>query len=306
MNMAESVSLKVLTFNAWGLPITIPSQRKRRRLNRLPGALAAHDADVIVLQELFDVRARRRLLRELCPPYVTTDDAANVRRIMGLVPADTTGGLLVLSRYPIVDSRFIQHQLGPGTKPDERLGRKGAMLVRLALPLGPLTVFAIHLYAGTKSKDSGIRQAQLSRLLEELAAQAGDEPVLLAGDINVSPTAGFPERPGPNNPPSPEYALLTGAGFIDPQPPNPTPVERCVTWVPSRNPYAALPYQETKTDERYDYVMVRPGAAQAWRIGQVRTILDAKDTLLSDHFGVLAELNLVGRGARRNTNMESL
>jgi len=291
--MSKTTSLRIVTFNAWALPVPIPSQHKRRRLSRLPKALAALDADVIVLQEMFDMRARRRVLRALCPPYETTPDATVSRRILRLLRIDASGGLLVLSRLPIIGSRFIPHAPGLGGKPDERVGRKGAMIVHLDLPSGPMTLFAVHLYAGTKSKDSGIRSAQLAPLLEALDAEAGGGPVVLAGDINTSPTVRYPELPGPENPFTPEYAALLDAGFIDPLPPNPTPVSRSATWVPSRNRYAALPYQETKTDERYDYVLVRSGADRRWVVKDARTVIDEVDGHLSDHVGVQVELDLV-------------
>lgn len=293
--MPETFSLRAAAFNAWALPVPIPSQQKRRRLKLLPEALAALDADIIVLQEMFDVRARRRLLRELCPPYAATRDATHTRRILGLVPSDTTGGLLVLSRLPIMNSRFIPHALGPGAKMDERLGRKGALIVEIETPLGPVILLAVHLYAGTRSADARFRSKQLASLLATLDAEASRYPVVLAGDINASPTVGFPEPPGPRNPFTPEYAALEAAGFVDPLPPNPTPADRCVTWVPSRNRFAALPYQETKTDERYDYLMVRPGRAHEWAVRATRTLFDRAETQLSDHFGVLAELELVAR-----------
>ena len=295
--MPETSSLRVVTFNAWALPVTIPLQEKRRRTRLLPEELAALDADVIVLLELFDVGARRRVLSELCPPYAASAGARDSRRILNLLPADTTGGLLVLSRLPIVASRFIAHSLGSGTKVDERLGRKGAMIVHLESPLGPVTVFAVHLYAGTKPKDTNIRTTQLGPLLDALNAEAGGDPVILAGDINTSPTAQYPEPPGPDNPYTAEYAALRDAGFVDPLPPNPTPASRSATWVPSRNRYAALPYQETKTDERYDYVMVKSGQVHDWAVKDARTVIDGPGSYLSDHVGVLVDLDLAVRKA---------
>ncbi len=290
--MSSTTSIRIVTFNAWALPVWIPSQQKRRRLRRLPKALAVLDADVIVLQEMFDVGARRRLLRALCPPYETTRDAAVGRRTLGLLRIDTTGGLLVLSRLPILGSRFVPHASDLGRKPDERVGRKGALIVQLDSAVGPVTLFAVHLYAGTKSRHHGIRTAQLSPLLEALDAEAAGGPVVLAGDINTSPTARYPEPPGPENPLAPEYGALMDAGFIDPLPPNPA-ATRSATWVPSRNRYAALPYQETKTDERYDYVLVRPGADCLWEVRDARTVIDDVNGHLSDHLGVQVDLELV-------------
>lgn len=293
--MSKTLSLRVVTFNAWALPVSIPSQQRRRRLRQLPQALTALDADVIVLQEMFDVRARQNVLRELCPPYVTTPDAMRFRRILRLMPIDTTGGLLVLSRLPISSSRFIPHPPDVGSKPDERIGRKGAMIVHLKTPFGRITLFAIHLYAGTKRKHTGVRCAQLAPLLEILNTAADGNPVVLAGDINTSPTVGYPEPAGPENPLTPEYAALIEAGFSDPLPPNPTPGDRTATWVPSRNHYAALPYQETKTDARYDYVLVRSGSAHTWAVKDARTVLDDARAHLSDHVGVQVELDLSQR-----------
>jgi len=291
--MSSTTSLRIVTFNAWALPVWIPSQQKRRRLRRLPKALAALDADVIVLQEMFDVGARRRLLRALCPPYETTPDADGARRTLGLLRIDTTGGLLVLSRLPILGSRFVPHAGDLGRKPDERVGRKGALIVHLDSGLGPVTIFAVHLYAGTKSRHHRIRTAQLSPLLEVLDAEAAGGPVVLAGDINTSPTERYPEPPGPENALTPEYGALVEAGFIDPLPPNPTAVPRTATWVPSRNRYAALPYQETKTDERYDYVLARPSADRMWEVRDARTVIDDVNEHLSDHVGVQVDLDLV-------------
>jgi endonuclease/exonuclease/phosphatase family metal-dependent hydrolase len=293
--MRDLFSIRAVTFNAWVLPVTIPSQHKRRRLRRLPEALAGLDADLIVLQELFDVGARRQLLDKLCPPYAAAPEASEGRRILGLVPADTTGGLLVFSRAPVTGWRFVAHELGHGTKVDERLGRKGAMIVHVETPIGRLTVFAVHLYAGTKPKDTRVRMAQLAPLLEALEEEAAGGPVLMAGDINTSPTVDYPKPPGRQNPLAPEYAALVDVGFLDPLPPNPTPVTQSATWVPSRNRYAALAYQETKTDERYDYLMVRPGGAHDWVLHEARTVIDAPGAYLSDHVGLLAEFDLVAR-----------
>ena len=295
--MTDTFSLRVVTFNAWALPLAIPSQQKWRRMRRLPQALATLDADVIVLQEMFDVRARRRVVSGLCPPYQTTADALDARRILGLVRIDETGGLLVLSRLPIESSRFIRHPPGVGSKPDERVGHKGGMILRLRTPIGPVTLFTLHLYAGTKPKHAHVRCAQLGPLLDVLNLEADGTPVVLAGDINASPTEGYPEPAGPENPLTPEYAALLEAGFTDPAPPNPTPASQTATWVPSRNRYAALPYQETKTDARYDYVLVRPGSAHTWVAKEVRTVLDEPGACLSDHVGLQAELELSRRGS---------
>lgn len=290
--MSRTAALRVVTFNAWALPVAIPSQQKRRRLRLLPEALQALAADVIVLSEMFDVGARRRLVQALCPPYSTTRNAIASRRIFGVVRIDTTGGLLVLSRLPITASCFLPHQVGLGRKPDERVGRKGAMIVHLQSAAGPLTVAAVHLYAGTRPHHHGIRTLQLTQILEAITREASERPVVLAGDINASPTARYPKPPSPTNPLTPEYRTLMDAGFVDPIPLDSAPRE-AATWVPSRNRFAALPYQETKTDQRYDYVLVRPGAGLSWDTLDARTVIDGPDVYLSDHLGVQVDLQLI-------------
>ncbi len=291
--MPQTTSFRVVTFNAWVLPVRVPSQQRQRRLRQLPQALAALDADVFVLQEMFDARARRRIVQALAPSYQTTPNATASRRSLGLLRMDETGGLLVLSRWPIIRHRFFPHPRRVGRKPDERIGRKGAMIFHVDTRSGPVTFLTLHLYAGTKPRDSRVRLAQLGPLLEILEAEASGAPVVFAGDVNTSPTVRYPEPPGPDNPLTPEYAALLAAGFVDPVPHDPGSAIRLATWVPSRNRYAALPYQETKTDERYDYVLVRSGAGLRWEVKDTRTVIDGANEHLSDHVGVLADLDLV-------------
>ena len=62
---SPATRLRVLTLNAWALPITVPGQDKRARTARLPEALQSMDADVIVLQEAFDAGVRRRVINIL-------------------------------------------------------------------------------------------------------------------------------------------------------------------------------------------------------------------------------------------------
>ena len=129
--------------------------------------------DVVLLQEV-DRRALRSGL---------SDQAMLLRRGSGLRYAFYTAsvrrgfrryGLLVLSRYPLVDESFVQlPQVG---HEEPRI----AQLVRVDHPTTPFLLANVHL-----STNQASGAAQFARLLEVLPEQA--LPVAIGGDFNGLP-----------------------------------------------------------------------------------------------------------------------
>lgn len=113
-----SLSLRVVSFNMWLLPIAAKEVASRRE--RLGPALAALEPDVLCLQELWDKGAVAALRGTLRPrlPY-------------GEVGG---GGLAVASRWPIVDARADAHPHHPSLSLFERLAKKGTLSVVIATP----------------------------------------------------------------------------------------------------------------------------------------------------------------------------
>jgi len=123
------------------------------------------------------------------------------------------GGLVTLSRHPIVRSEFVPFPnrgrwLGMGVS-DWAL-RKGVLVVHVAVGGQPVVVLNTHLqanYRGDWASQNGMAQIQLDqvRVVAELArAQPADTLVFLAGDFNFPRATHLYE------------ALLASSGLTDP------------------------------------------------------------------------------------------
>lgn len=286
---APATRLRVLTLNAWALPITVPGQDKRARTARLPEALQSMDADVIVLQEAFDAGVRRSVINSLRDQYRVAHGSLHVRRTWGIT-FDVHGGILVLSRFDLGETRFEPHPLPAGAKLSERLGRKGTVFTTVKTPVGDLTLVAPHFYAGTSPADERIRRRQVEALIEAIE-KLDDGPMILAGDLNFPPERYDDGRAS-------EMDLMVAAGFRDTI--DPSSGHQSVTWSYSRNRYARNWLQSNKSDMRFDYVMLRANGASNMETVGANIVLDAPGQEVSDHYGVLAEFSICGSSGVTN------
>jgi endonuclease/exonuclease/phosphatase family metal-dependent hydrolase len=201
--------LDVLTYNIEGLGW--PARRGRgaqlaeigRRLAALRAAGQA--PDVIVFQEVFSGDARRAVESAGYPALVAGPSVWKRRDLpsSGRVPKRhwkqgelglklLSGGLVIVSRYPIVAYRAepFSHRSCAGS---DCLSNKGALLARVAVPgvPDPVDIFDAHMNSRRVSGASRTRTlaAHLleTRELNAFIQQAspGPAPLLLAGDFNM-------------------------------------------------------------------------------------------------------------------------
>jgi endonuclease/exonuclease/phosphatase family metal-dependent hydrolase len=199
-----SLTLRVVSINIWDLPIWLPRTQRRQRHRRLLAALPRLDADLILIQEAFRPRLRRAILRAL--PGLHTDALARSGRWFLFLHMDGAGGLLTLSRWPIVETRYQPSRPFHGMKPDERIGRKGCLWTRVTTPAGDLMLGNVHLYAGNTPLDAHVRSIQTRRLLER-GLSAPEIPTAMIGDWNWDIEFEHSER-GPTG-----HVELLQAGF---------------------------------------------------------------------------------------------
>lgn len=150
-------------------------------LQALAGLIRASGADLVALQEVDQVQLRsglvdqpRALARALGMDHYF---APTMRRGMGRY------GNLLLSRYPIMSARSVP--LPSALEP------RGAIIARVGVPGGELTVAATHL--GLSAPE---RRSQAEALAAALAGERG--PAVVLGDWNAEAAA-------------PELAAITGA-----------------------------------------------------------------------------------------------
>jgi endonuclease/exonuclease/phosphatase family metal-dependent hydrolase len=298
----------ILTFNAWllrtpwGMQI---SQDSEERLAALPAALAATQAEIICLQEVWDPSYRRQIVEEMRGFGYCYHSDPEPRAGGGFFPLtyfhEFFGhGLLTLSKFPLVGEEK-QLRFRNITRADEFLVKKGAIAVEADLGDGNrVLVCNSHLGAVSYSQRqraykkshlrSRLKQAQeLNRWLGEIRE---DRSLFLAVDLNAHLYAeGLGEKSGPL---ARELKLLleeSGKGFalqeamIELGLHVPVP-----QWTfHSANPYVSGGHFGHLPDQVTDYLFF---AADDWQLRAGRLVFHAvpgasEEKPLSDHFGLL-------------------
>jgi len=165
--------VRLVTLNSWKC-----DGAYARRLALMAEGLAALDADVIAVQEAFAAPAlgldtAAALADALGMGKAVLPLRRKVRRVEG-VEVDSTSGVAVLSRLPILSERAVRLSAHP------RDGERAALLVEVASVAGPVTVASLHLTHLTEA--GALRRSQLLDIVDAIA----DRPsVLLAGDFNA-------------------------------------------------------------------------------------------------------------------------
>ncbi len=167
------LSLKLVTYNVWGLPGWMTGARSGR-YPQIARELERLDPDVALLQEAWTAKARRSAPK--AGPW-------SVARAAGQHVFFQQNGLVTLSKFPILGGQF--YPFSRAAFPD-RFVHKGALKVTLQLPGGEvLNVWNVHL------QDGGPPQVQRSQVRElighVLAAQDGQTADLVGGDFNCTP-----------------------------------------------------------------------------------------------------------------------
>lgn len=252
---------------------------RERRASELARIILAEEPDVVCLQEVFDHRARRRLVERLSPflPFIAEP------RTDGLIPGNN--GLMTLSRHRL--AALPRCHTWAARAGSDALAAKGLLVTVFDLE-GPvavrLVVTNVHLQSGANHE--AIRRAQLLEMrgaiataTDDVARDSDQDQVprivsLIGGDFNIAGE-------------SSEYAHI--ARFF-PQPPGDT----------APNPFGILDAAVAKNktfpthDEgRLDYwfILGRNALSPVTRdIVHSVSKLEARDAGYSDHDGVVMEL----------------
>lgn len=300
-------TLKVLTYNTYQLtadPNGKPTLDARRAL--LADALAATDADVLILQELWSTAARDDLANQLA----SRGYLGSAKERKSIIPPFYGNGLYV----------FVKASLGrPGPakmtifKGADMINldwftNKGAIKVRVDAPgLGPVDVVAAHSsYLAFDQEAQDFDRANEPKLLNQIrtvGSLMNDDPApiqILGADLNTHPTVWRPEAKAfdPTEK-SGVYKILTeDLGLTDAA--AQSGCEPCYTWDNDRNELirqGLFGGNKAEPNERIDYVLFRgPGVTAESTVLALEanhvfgTGNQAKELPLSDHFAVLTTL----------------
>jgi endonuclease/exonuclease/phosphatase family metal-dependent hydrolase len=236
----RTAQLTIVSFNIWDLPYWFVKNR-RQRILQVATYLRELDADIVCLQESFDVHHRRLLYEHLGPEKYYTTGGFEQTRQAPLAVFDTTGGLVIFSKFPIIQQTFrpfrqFTHSL------IERIGRKGVLEATLETSYGLTQVLNVHLHKEHSWFAHSIRVKQLRSVLAHL--QDRQLPTILAGDFNENALMEQTKL----------VAMLQASGLV-----HAVSLEKYER-IPSyrlSNPFVNTWVNRVKYSRRLDYILVR-------------------------------------------------
>jgi len=174
---AQEHQIKVMSWNVFLRP-GILSDGQMDRVSPIGSYLICSGADVIVLQEVFHRRARKRLLEEL-------DDWYEYHTSLG--PKSFFGvssGVIIFSKHPIIEEKFVSYSKSKGA---DGLAKKGVVLAKIRFGKQDIHVVGTHLQAGASSAAKSVQKSQLAELANAVNLIGDSSVVILAGDFNITP-----------------------------------------------------------------------------------------------------------------------
>jgi endonuclease/exonuclease/phosphatase family metal-dependent hydrolase len=252
----RDLSLKLLTFNIWGLPSWMTGARSGR-YPHIARELERLDPDIVLLQEAWTAKARKA---------APADGRWSICRAAGQHTFFQQSGLMTLSRYPVLGGEF--YPFSRASFPD-RFVNKGVLKVTVQLAGGSvLNIWNAHL------QDGGAPEIKLSQIREIAsqvqAADDGQIADLVGGDFNCTPeSSSFHELEAAFGPSVQELAGMNAF----------------VTW----DGLSAKPGAGRTFD--YLFIRSRTGSQHVEGIPQVVFAAANRTERLSDHFGVEAVVN---------------
>ncbi|OWZ15939.1 Sphingomyelin phosphodiesterase [Phytophthora megakarya] len=285
----RSVELRVLSLNAWGLPV---APKCTERAVEIASAIS-NDYELVVLQEVWHLRERNLVISKAQQSgfhyYHYFNPAVGFPFPMG---ADSFGtGLLVLSKFPI--SNALYHSFSLSGRPyalheSDFVANKGVGLLRVETPAGQIDVYVTHLLANYNARGKpgpgdfyqSHRTGQSYELTRFIQATNRNKLTIVCGDFNSSPDCLELKVP--------KQLLSLRDTYTD------TNDEDGLTFASPDNKYS-----HGEHPMRMDYVMYKinkqPKGQSDWHLVESSifkgffTDARGEKTPLSDHFGVRAE-----------------
>jgi endonuclease/exonuclease/phosphatase family metal-dependent hydrolase len=174
VNCSErGLSIKLVTYNIWGLPSWMTGARPGR-YPRIARELERLDPDIILLQEAWTAKARKS---------APTNGRWAIARPASQHTFFQQSGLVTLSKYLIIGGEFYPFSRAALL---DRFVNKGVLKITVQLPEGQvLNVWNVHLQ---ESGSSEVRRLQVRELVSRVqAAEDGQIADLVGGDFNCTP-----------------------------------------------------------------------------------------------------------------------
>jgi endonuclease/exonuclease/phosphatase family metal-dependent hydrolase len=169
--------IKILSWNIYMLPSIIKATGKTQRAELIGKTLKYSDYDVIVFQEAFQRKARKKIFDQLKDEFPYQAGPANQK----LISYRTNSGLWIFSKHPIVATQSIVFKNRSGV---DAFSRKGGLIAEISVHGTLVQIAATHLQ---NSGQPWVRQSQCVEFYERLLKpfQREGVPQIICGDFNI-------------------------------------------------------------------------------------------------------------------------
>ena len=264
-DVAQNRNLKILSWNIYMLPKLVVRKGKRERAHAIVDELKKTDYDIIVFEEAFLPAARKIILDGLGGQYEfqygPVNNTPNIK---------SNGGVWILSKIKMEVVKTIQFK---ECATWDCLVRKGAMLLEGTWNGKTFQLMGTHLQA---DEYQDVRYKQMDEIYTDLLAPYRRNGVsqIVCGDMNTE--AEIKER---------YCSMLDCFGAENGEI---SGVEKC-TYDGVNNEIAQSYGVKDKTT--YDYILLRNNGQKVHIIKRWVSILKKGKKQLSDHYGIVCELN---------------
>jgi len=173
---AQTDTLNVLSWNVFLRP-SIMSDKQMKRVDSIAYYLEKSDCEILILQEVFHKKAKKRLTELLVDTYPFRTKSGP-KSFYG-VPS----GVVIYSKLPFINEAkhySYQHKTG-----SDKLAKKGLVQVSVNHKGREVAVIGTHLQAGGGEKRIEIRQNQVE-LIRKVQNEINDSVTLIfGGDFNI-------------------------------------------------------------------------------------------------------------------------
>lgn len=178
----SAIDLKLLSWNTMLLPFPISISYQKIRTKEIVRSLKEHDADVVVLQEVFIPSKRKYIQKSLKAIYPHQAFLGVSNDFFTIL----SSGVVILSKFPIEDKKSVYFKSSNFFSAD-RFSSKGALLTQLLLPNNKrVQVIGTHLQASQTAKNRKVRINQLKEIFNLAKSQRQrSTDQFLIGDLNI-------------------------------------------------------------------------------------------------------------------------
>ena len=175
-------SITILSWNIQMLPRAYGAfskylrKKQKKRLPEIIKFLNKEDFEIIVLQEVFDLRTIKKLKKELkvAYPYIQPP----IKKSIGI---RLSNGILIASKIPL---QYIDHVTFAKPEGNEKMAQKGCVLVQCNWGNQPLLIGGTHLNSRSQETRRNQYKTISSKIIKPYISDS--VPFFLAGDMNTS------------------------------------------------------------------------------------------------------------------------